>query len=299
MNLGDPIIDGYLEYSSGVRKLKRDSVRDIKCTIGKLQKYLLSNKKVEFIWELELDDFISYINFLREKGERGTGISKQISQLRSFIDYCHKIGYATKNPLYGFEVKDSGPRYEPRYLTIEEVTKLIGSLSKSSLVKRKERLIVLMLYGLGLRTSELCNLKVKNISIENQDVYVKGKFDIERRIPVPDGVWVELLAYLQERELKRGYVFKTDHKKTKLDVAYVGNIVKSYARISQLDGVITPKTLRHTFASHLMDKGVDIGIISSLMGHKSPRETGVYLHAFNKNKKDVIVHFDDLEKEEE
>lgn len=299
MNFNDPIIEGFYEYCLGVKKLKATSVRDLKCSINKLQKYLILEKCKDFIWELELDQFVDYVNYLRDRGERGTGISKQLSHLRSLLDYCHKAGYAKKNPLYGYEVKDKSPKYQPRFLTMEEMTSLLRVLSKKTRVERKERLMVLTLYGLGLRTSELCNLKVKDISIEDQDVFIRGKFDIERRIPVPDGLWIELLSYLQENDLKRGQLFKTDSKKTKYNISAVGFIVKKYASLAELSSDITPKTLRHTFASHLMDKGIDISIISSLMGHKSPRETGVYVHAYKKNKDSAISHFDNIYEEEE
>jgi len=280
---------GFFEYCKGIKKMKHSSIKDTKCTIKKLQVYLKDKSIHAEIWELELQDFIQYINFLREKNERGSGISKQISQLRSYIDYCWKLGYGKNNPLYGFEVKDHSPQYVSRVLTTEEMTSLLLATSKKTKLERKERLMLLVLYGLGLRTSELCNLKGKDISIENQDVFIIGKFDIERRIPIPDGLWPELLAYLHENPIKKATVFTTQYKKTKLSIGDVGDVVKKYAELAKLEGIITPKVFRHTFASHLMDQGVDISIVSSLMGHKSPAETGVYLHAFDKNKTQAVM----------
>lgn len=294
----DPIIEGFFDYCKGIKKLKHSSIKDIKCTLNKLSKFLIENEIKLFIWELDIDHFVRYLAYLRLKNEKGTGISKQLSQIRTLIDYCWKTGYTTKNPLHGYDIKDKGPHYLPRFLSTEEVTSLLRETSRKTLNDRRERLIILILYGLGLRTSELANIRIKDISIENQDVFVKGKFDIERRIPIPDGVWVELLAHLQENGLGRGLLFKTLFKKAKLSVADVGTIVKKYAHKAKLDEGVTPKTLRHTFASHLMDGGVDISIISSLMGHKSPRETGVYLHAFNKNKIEAIESFDNILEED-
>jgi len=259
-------------------------VKDIMCTLRKLQRYIDERQLELEIWELELEHFLQYISNLRHRDERGTGISKQISQLRSYIDYCWKLGHAIKNPLYGFEVKDHSPQYVSRVLTKEEVSTLLKATSRKTRLDRKERLMILILYGLGLRTGEVCNIKIKDISIENQDLYVKGKFDIERRIPIPDGVWIDLLAYLQENPGKKGLLFMTEFKKTKLRVPDVGNVLKKYVSIVGLQGEITPKVLRHTFATHLIDEGVDISIISSLMGHKSPNETSTYLHAFDQNK---------------
>jgi integrase/recombinase XerD len=282
------VAQGFLEYCKGIKKLKHESLKDIKCTLRKIQRYIDEKNLSLEIWELELEHFVQYISHLRDREERGTGIAKQVSQLRSYIDYCWKLGHAIKNPLYGYEIKDHSPQYVSRFLSKEEVTSLLKATSRKTKSERKERLILLFLYGLGLRTGELCNLKIKDISIENQDVYIKGKFDIERRIPVPDGVWLELLAYLQENQGKRGHLFLTDFKKAKLGIADVGNVLRKYVQVAELQGEITPKVLRHTFATHLIDEGVDIAVISSLMGHKSPAETSTYLHATEKNKVQAI-----------
>ncbi len=279
---------GFFEYCKGIKKLKHESVKDIMCSLRKIQRYIDERQLDLEVWELELEHFLQYIAHLRDKEERGTGISKQISQLRSYIDYCWKLGHAIKNPLYGFEVKDHSPQYVSRVLSREEVSSLLKATSRKTRVERKERLMILILYGLGLRTGEVCNIKIKDISIEKQDIFINGKFDIERRIPIPDGVWIELLAYLQENQGKKGLLFMTEFKKTKLRVADVGIVLKKYVAIVGLEGDITPKVLRHTFASHLIDQGVDISIISSLMGHKSPNETNTYLHAFDHRKIEAI-----------
>lgn len=294
MNFSDPIIDGYYDYCKSIKKMKHSSVKDLRCTMNKLQRYLYDQKNSNYIWELPLSEFVRYFNFLRENNERGTGISKQISQVRTFIDYCWRAEYCTKNPLVGFSIKDDSPQYVPRFLTLDEVERLILVTDRRTRRGRKERLIILFLYGLGLRTSELCDIRVKDISIEDQDLFIKGKFDIERRIPFPETVLVELLAYLHETNYRKGFLFRTEIKKVKYNVPGVGRIVKEYASLANIDGVVTPKSLRHTFASHLIEEGVDVSVISMLMGHKSPIETGAYLHAFEKSQKAAALEFDTL-----
>lgn len=85
---------GFLEYSKGVRKLKNESLRDIKCTLRKIQRFIDEKDLALEVWELDLEHFIQYIAYLRAKNERGTGIAKQVSQIRSYIDYCWKLGHA-------------------------------------------------------------------------------------------------------------------------------------------------------------------------------------------------------------
>ncbi len=298
MNQFNTVILGFLDYCKSIKKLKHESLKDIKCTLNKLTQYLAHKNTGLEIWELNLDDFLGYINYLRAKRERGSGIAKQISQLRSFLTYAWRSGHCTRNVLLNFEIIDQSPQYESRVLTLEEVTELIGATSKETKLKRKERLVILLLYGLGLRTGELCSLKVQDISIEEQNIFVRGKFDIERKIPIPISVWVELLAYIHENKLKKGNLFKTEHKKTQYRITDVGKILKEYVSEAKLEGYITPKVLRHTFASHLIEAGIDVAIISTLMGHKSPSETSAYLHAFERNKKNAIETMNPILEEE-
>lgn len=295
----DPIIYGFWDYCQNIKKLKPTTIKDMRCTYGKLFHFMESEQIEDFLWDLKLEFFIRYVNVLRAKGERGTGISKQLSQIRSFLDYCWRVGHSTQNVLRGFEIKDHSTRYVSRFLTEEEAAKLIRACSKSTRMDRQERLMILMLYGLGLRTSELCGLNGKDIDFEKQDVFIKGKFDIERRIPIPGGVWIELVSFMQENSIKRAALFKTAVKKTRISIHDVGRVVKKYADLSELGEGVTAKTLRHTFACHLVERKVDIAVISSLMGHKSPNETGVYLHAFEKNKKEAVIRIEDYLTEEE
>ncbi len=295
----DPVVIGFFDYCLNIKKLKTTTLKDMKCTFGKFVHFMESEEIKDFIWDLDLHVFIHYISALRSKGERGTSISKQLSQLRGFLDYCWRVGHSSKNVLKGFEVKDHSIRYQARFLTEEEATKLINSCSKQTILFRQERLMILMLYGLGLRTSELCNVSIKDIDYGKQDIYIKGKFDIERRIPVPGGVWIELISFIQENSLKKGPLFRTSSRKLRITVHDVGRVVKKYSEIAELGSGITAKTLRHTFACHLIERKVDIAVISSLMGHKSPTETGAYLHAFDKNKKDAIQKIENFITEEE
>jgi integrase len=148
---------------------------------------------------------------------------------------------------------------------------------------------MLLLYGCGLRTAEVCALDLSDIDKERKEVIVRrGKNDIARRIPVPAELYTEILAYLAQRGGVRGPLFKTFTKRKRISSKDVLSIVRGAVKRSGLKGKITPKTLRHTFASHLMDAGVNVAVIAVLMGHRTPRDTGVYIHALKGKKEDAI-----------
>ncbi|MFC1461359.1 tyrosine-type recombinase/integrase [Verrucomicrobiota bacterium] len=275
----DPWIEGYLSYLGDVRRMAARTIVDIRCTLRKVSKFTDSQKKGKPLWKLSLEDYLHWLNEERATGRSEAVLAKQISHLRGLLDYAWRSGRSDRNVLDGFSLQDRIRQKAPRVLTLEEARNLVFSCSSRTAVERRSRLIILLLYGCGLRTSELCNLDVQDVDIERQEVFIRrAKGDRQRRIPVPGTVWTQLLAYLTERGGKRGPLFRTQAKHKRISKLEVGMIVKTAADHAGIEGKVTPRTLRHTFGTHLMDRGIDLPVIASLMGHRSPKETGVYLH---------------------
>jgi len=111
-------------------------------------------------------------------------------------------------------------------------------------------------------------------------------------IPIPEGVQTELLAYLLERGGKRGPLLRTLERRRPLSSHEVCRIVREAVQRAGIDWKVTPMTLRHSFATHLMDRGVDLAVIARLMGHRSPRETGVYLHVLPDRPRSAVEELD-------
>ena len=186
-----------------------------------------------------------------------------------------------------------------RVLSLEEVKKLLLNLPQRTSLERKHRLMILILYGLGVRTGELCRLNFQDIDLDKRQAYIfRGKNDINRYIPIPSGVYVELAIYLKSHRRRTGPLFLTDHKGKRVTVGYIGRLVRDLASKLGLEDV-TPKVFRHTFASHLIEQKVPIEVLSSLMGHKTPRETGVYLHSTEFSRKESVHHLNEILAKEE
>ena len=285
----DAWIEGYLDYLQDIQKLKKASLRDFRCAFRRLSEFMNEHRPDTPLWKCSLQDYMAWLNQSREEGYSETGLAKELSHVRGFLEYSYRSGRCERNVLDGFSLNDRVVQQAPRVLTLEEAERLVRSCGRENAAERRRRLIVLLLYGCGFRTSELCQLDVGDVNIERQEVFVRrGKGDRQRYVPVPSAVWVELLAYRAERGGKRGPLFHTQQQKCRLDVGGVGDIVKEEARRAGIAWKVTPKTLRHTFGTHLMDRGVDIGVISMLMGHRGPGETGVYLHVLPGRKEQAI-----------
>ena len=275
----DPWIEGYLDYQAKVRRLAGGSIRDLRCTLKRAVEKLGQLRPGVALWKVSLEDYLKWLDQEREAGYSNQTLNKNLSHVRGLLDYAWRSGRADRNVLDGLTLQDTFRRVAPKSLTLEQARRLIEACPGGTREQRRDRLILLLLYGCGLRTSELCQLDVGDVDVERQEVVVRhGKGDRARRIPVPDAVWLAVLAYLTERKGKRGALIRTFSKHARLDPGNVCEVVSAVAKRAGLEVEVTPKMLRHSFATHLMDRGVDLGVIASLMGHRSAQETGVYLH---------------------
>jgi integrase/recombinase XerD len=260
----DPLIEGYLSYLDKVGRRTPRTIIDVRCTLRRALSGLRTDTP---LWRLQLEDYLHWLEAEREAGCTETSLAKYLSHLRGFLNYAWRSGRSERNVLDGFTLKHALPRIAPSSLTLDEAEKLVQTTSVTGPTARRDRLVVLMLYGCGLRTDELCSLDVADINRERHELIVlHAKGDRPRSIPIPEALYTELLAYLLEYG-RRGPLFRTSAKHRRLR-----------AKDVCLRSDITPRTLRHSFATHLMDRGVDLAVIASLMGHRSPQETGVYLH---------------------
>lgn len=271
----DPLIEGYLSYLDKVGRKTPRTIIDVRCTLRRAIAGLRSDAP---LWHLELEDYLHWLEAERQRGSTETTLAKYLSQVRGLLEYAWRSGRSQRNVLDGFSLAHTARRTPPKTLTLEEAEHLIEATAVPGPTARRDRLMVLLLYGCGLRTDELCSLDVAHVNRERRELLVwKAKGDRPRTVPIPDGVYTELLAYLLDHG-KRGPLFRTTIRKSRLRVNDVCAIVRAAALRAGLPGSVTPRTLRHSFATHLMDRGVDLAVIASLMGHRSPQETGVYLH---------------------
>lgn len=286
----NPLIEGYLGYLAEVSRKSPRTVIDVRCTLRRAVAGLGRVRPGIPLWRLELEDYLRWIEDEREAGRTPSCLAKYLSHVRGLLDYAWRSGRAERNVLDGFQLRDAKTRREPVSLTLEEAERLVACAPRSTSAERRARLIVLLLYGCGLRTNELCSLNVGDVNRERQELLVlKAKGDRPRCVPIPDGVYTELLAYLLERRAgARGALFTTAARRTRIRAHDVCAVVRAASRRADLPDTVTARTLRHTFATHLMDRGVDLAVIASLMGHRSPEETGVYLHVLP-NRREAAV----------
>ncbi|MCM8784663.1 MAG: site-specific tyrosine recombinase XerD [Candidatus Omnitrophica bacterium] len=237
--------------------------------------------------KVDYETFTSFIIFLKRKSYSSTSIVRIISSIRSFYKFIIARGL-----IKNLEINIESPKIEkklPDVLTEQEVEKLLN-VEKISRKHLRNLAILELFYSSGLRISELCNLKLSNIDLENGFIKVKGKGNRER-ICLLNKTAIELLRqYLKERNGIDSYLFLNNQNK-KISRQSVWKIVKKYAKYAGIEKNVKPHTLRHTFATHLLERGLDLRVLQELLGHKSIATTEIYTHLNRKKIKEIYKKY--------
>ncbi len=222
--------------------------------------------------------------------------SRLISALRNFFDYLIIENYRTDNPTDLLELPKIG-RKLPEILSIDEIDKIINSIDLSKPQAERNRTIIETLYSCGLRVSELINLKISDLFFEEGFIRVIGKGNKQRFVPINLQTQKFINIYIKDIrgkiDIQKG--FKDDvfinRRGKKLTRVMIFTIIKNLAEKSGIDKKISPHTFRHSFATHLLERGADLIAIQQMLGHESITTTEIYLHLDNSFLRDEINSF--------
>ncbi len=241
----------------------------------------LTSKDIEsFISELELES---------------SSISNYLSAYKTFYNYYIKIGKISINPIDKVDTPKLS-KHLPTYLTVEEVDKLLDIEIKDAFSARNKSILEL-LYATGLRISELINLEFKNIDLNDCIVRIMGKGSKERIVPINDLAIKYLKIYVKDYRHKlvkteqNNYVYLNNHGK-KMTRQGVFKMIKKRTLETGIKKDVSPHTLRHSIATHMLENGADLRIIQEFLGHESIGTTQIYTHLTNqKLKNDYMEYF--------
>lgn len=216
-------------------------------------------------------------------------IRRHISSIKGFYKYLCLIGMISNNPF----IYVSLPKKEiklPRYLTYEELLEIFNSLEIKNNYDLRDRLILEILYGTGIRVSELVNIKISDLDLTNQSIRILGKGKKERIVYYNDVSKKVLDKYLKIHSLldknNTNYLI-LNRKGNQLTTAGISYILNQIIKKISFNKHITPHMLRHSFATHLLNNGCDLLTVQELLGHESISTTGIYTHITFDHIKDV------------
>lgn len=241
--------------------------------------HFLREKGLSSYQALTSSHLIEFFSYLKERGLASASICRSIIAIRVFFAFLLREKIIKED----FHVFLQVPRlweYIPDVLTLEEVQKLLNAPGKEDLYGLRDRAIMQVLYATGVRASEICSLKIKDVSDEY--IKVKGKGEKERLIPIAAQAIGAIDAYLQKREIENSMdILFLSKKGQALTRIGMWSIIKKYAKAVGIEKKVSPHTLRHSFATHLLENGADLRIIQEMLGHSNIATTDRYTHISN------------------
>ncbi len=246
------------------------------------------------VWQrVDLDLLNDYIADLRgRKGYRDTTTARKVAAIKSFFTFLAQNGVIEEPPTESLGSPRVG-RALPKYLSEEEVDRLLKEADKAGTAEgQRDANILELLYATGLRVSELVSLNVQDIDFEESYIRCWGKGSKERIVYAHDRALDGLQDYLSTSRMsllgqnKDESALFVNHRGERLTRQWVWNILKTYSKRAGIDRKITPHTLRHSFATHLLQKGASLRHVQELLGHSSISTTQVYTHLTSEHLRD-------------
>lgn len=262
------------------KSLSKSSVEAYMFDLRKLMEYV-GTRDLE-LTDVKHEDLLDFIACLHGLGISPRSQARIISGIRSFYKYLLIEEYIEQDPCELIELPNLG-RHIPEVLSVDEIDRIVNAIDDSKDEAQRDRAIIEVLYGCGLRVSELVNLKLTDISWKEEFVRVIGKGNKQRLAPISTRALKQIEYYLPFRssiDVKKGeedYLFISKRGKH-LSRITVFHIVKVLAERAGITKDISPHTFRHSFATHLLERGANLRAIQVMLGHESISTTEIYTH---------------------
>jgi integrase/recombinase XerD len=289
-------INGFKSYLKLERSLSANSINAYVSDVEKLFQYLATLPKGEQLQELKLVHLRSFLVWLNDLGVQASTQARIISGLKAFFGYLFEEQIIKDNPTALLETPKL-VRKLPDTLSIHDIDKMISMIDASTPEGMRNKAIIEVLYSCGLRVSELTDLKISNVYADTEFVKVVGKGDKERIVPIGNTALKLIEIYVNEVrvhvDIKRGhedYIF-LNRFGAKLSRVSIFNLIKKLAELAGLRKTVSPHTLRHSFATHLIEGGADLRAIQEMLGHASITTTEIYTHLDRDYLKTVIKEY--------
>jgi len=289
-------LKGFSAYLKLERSLSGNSIEAYLNDVDKLVQYYLFIDKNLSLNDVTLTDLRAFITWLNEVGMQANTQARVISGIKAFFAYLMQENIVDDDPTAMLEAPKVS-RKLPDTLNIHEINDLIDAIDASKPEGMRNKAIIEMLYGCGLRVTELVELRLSNIYAETEFIKVVGKGNKERLVPI-GSVALKLLdiyttqnrVHLNIKKGQEDFIF-LNRSGSRLSRISVFNLIKSLAEKTGIHKSISPHTLRHSFATHLIEGGADLRAVQEMLGHASITTTEIYTHLDRDYLKSVIMQF--------
>ena len=270
------MIDKFLDYISVEKRYSQNTLVSYKKDLEDLLLFISETEGTEDLKKVDKKIIRNFIVSLSEKKIQKRSINRKLSSLRSFYLYLLKIGEIQVSPL---ETIPSLKFYAEKQIPIsEEEMENLGEILESDSGNSLEKLIIETLYQTGMRKSELCNILLEQVDFSKSEIFVKGKGNKQRVVPVSENLLKQMREYIAIRKSNEdsGIYFFVRENGKKLSEKFVYSVVNRYLSLITLKKKKSPHILRHSFATHVLNNGAEISKVKKILGHSSLASTQVY-----------------------
>ena len=281
-------INSYISFLKNEKNYSNNTIISYKNDLLQFSNYLAEYKilKRNNIQYIDHSIMRKYIVYLKKGNYSVRSICRKISTIRSFFKFISREGIIKINPTINLTT----PKIEkklPYFLYLQEINKLIEAPSGNTIFGIRDRAILELLYGTGMRVGELVNLNIQDIDLDEKTVRVFGKGSKERILPLGNPSIKAIQEYIADRNRfikkiainrKEMNAFLLNRFGGRLSARSIRRIIIKYMKIAGLNKKISPHVLRHSFATHLLGGGADLRSVQELLGHESLSTTQIYTH---------------------
>lgn len=286
-------IHEFLTYLTMERNLSEHTTRNYGIDLAQFQDFLRQNNQSDTFPEAVNHSAVrNFLGSLSEGGSSKQTIARKAAALRSFFKYQIKRGRMSANPAQSVRTPKLDKKL-PSFLSVEEVERLIGVPETMTLTGCRDRAILELLYSAGLRTFELVALNHDDLDLTRQTLRTKGKGMKERINPIGRYATEALKEYIQRKyqhaefhRFDKNAVF-VNFRGARLTTRSIRRMLSGYVVQAELPVDITPHTLRHSFATHLLQRGADLRIVQELLGHENISTTQIYTHITDQDMRNI------------
>ena len=274
------LIETFLDSLWLEKNLSQNTLESYKNDLNKFRNFLEKNNKSV----LKADHFLilSFLSFLLDKGISSKTVSRNISSLKSFFKYLISVEHIKINPMLNIDAPKSG-LFLPTTLTVEETQQILDAPNELRPIEMRDKAMLYTLYATGMRISELISLNMHNVDLTRGSVQVIGKGGKERLIPLTNDAIAMIKKYLSNArdKLSKGKdhnnIFVSTHGK-QISRHSFWHRIKAYLKKVDVKKEVHPHTLRHAFATHMLNNGADLRSVQLLLGHSDLATTQIYTH---------------------
>lgn len=283
-------VNDFINYLAVERGLAQNTLESYGRDLRQFQTFL-QNSQLDFLQNSNRDTILSYLNNLQVKGRAVSTISRNLAAIKSFYQYLVRERHLEKDPAVNLE----SPKLEkklPKILSIAEVEELLKQPNTSQPTGLRDKSMLELLYATGIRVSELINLNISDVNLDMGYIKCYGKGSKERIVPLGSIAAKCAQEYINKGRPKLVRTYEesslfVNHHGNRLTRQGFWKIIKKYALEANITKDITPHTLRHSFATHLLENGADLRSVQEMLGHADISTTQIYTHVTKNHLKEV------------